>query len=443
MTARIVVVEDEPAIRMFVTRNLARRGHEVSSFGTVGTALPLVRRGDLDLLLVDVELPDGCGLDLIGALPEGDDVPVIVMSALNEERDFGRGFAAGAADYIAKPFSADELLARVSRHIGAREKRRTARVDRANERPLAFDRYRIERALGRGGYGKVFLARDTGRQGERVALKVLDARPSEEADARSRFIRETLALARVNHPNVVRVLDVGQGEGRVYFSMEYVGDQTLERRVLEQGPLAESEAQALTQGLLDALVTLRASGIVHRDLKPSNIMLRENDPRQPVLIDFGLSRSDGDAKQTQSGVALGTPAYMAPEVIRGKTADERSDLFSLGLTIRFALTGADPFEESTVGSLMRRMVAEPIPLAELALSPPFAIFLGWLLEKKPSSRPATADAALRSIEAIRRARRAALPDTESVLRPTMLAAWGNASSSSKTSSSSTAPSSSD
>jgi serine/threonine protein kinase len=327
----------------------------------------------------------------------GSKVPAIVMSALDAERDFGRGFAAGATDYMGKPFGAGELLARVQRHLD-----RVA-PSRDEGPALAFGRYWIERELGRGAYGRVFLARDAGRGGARVALKVLAAPEGEQADARLRFIRETLALARLDHPSIVRVLDVTESQGQIGYAMEYVEGETLEQHVLAHGPLDEGEARALAQGLLRALAALEAAGIVHRDLKPSNVVLSGNDPSRPVLIDFGLSRNERDHGLTEVGVSLGTPAYMAPEVIVGDAADHRSDLFSLGLVIRYALTGKQTFEAENLRQLLSRMIAGPVPPLELSITEPFALLLSWLVERDRSSRSPSALAALRAVEALSKA----------------------------------------
>jgi DNA-binding response OmpR family regulator len=400
MTVRVIVVEDEPGVRLFVARTLADRGYSVASFGRVAEAAATVREGAFDLLIADVELPDGCGLDLIAMLPAERGIPAIVMSALSAERDFGRGFAAGAADYIGKPFPADELLARCARHTYKAAARREATAELEPAERLAFGRYRIERELGRGSYGRVFLARDTGLQDRRVALKVLTPPPGEEGDAKLRFVRETLTLSRVNDPGVVRVLDVGEAEGRLYYTMEYLEGETLEDYVVTHGPLNEAEARAVASGLLRALSALKAAGIVHRDLKPSNVILRSNDLGRPVLVDFGLATNERDRRSTQAGQLLGTPAFMSPEVIQGSAADHQSDLFSLGLTLRFALTGECAFDESGIRGLMAAIVSEPISLPHVPMTGSFAVFLDWLWAIERSSRAPSARAALRALDAI-------------------------------------------
>lgn len=409
MSARIVVVEDEPGTRRFVTKTLTDRGYDVAAFARVADATPRVLVGDLDLLLVDVELPDGCGLDLISLLPRSAHVPAIVMSGLGSEVDFDRGFAAGAADYIEKPFSAGELLSRVHRHAerGLAERasdssgaRRFLEGEAESDEPLVYGRYRIIRELGRGSYGQVFLARDAARKGQRVALKVLAPPPGEERDAKLRFIRETLTLQRVQHPGVVRVLDVGENDGRLWFAMEHVPGTTLEDYVDEAGPLSEADARTVAAGLLDALAALRAAGVTHRDVKPSNVILRGNDLSRPVLIDFGLATNQGDRRSTRAGISIGTPAYMAPEVARGDQADHLSDVFSLGLTLRFAITGADVCDETTVSEILQNRVVAPVPLPPVALSESFALFLGWLWASDRSSRAPSAVAARRALDAI-------------------------------------------
>jgi CheY-like chemotaxis protein len=392
MVARIVVVEDEAAVRLNVVRTLSSRGYSVAAFERVTDAIPVVRAGGYDLLLVDVELPDGCGLDLIGMIPDGR-APAIVMSALGSERDFGRGFAAGAADYMGKPFTTAELLARVTRHLarsGPRE----------DEPSLLFGRFALEKKLGVGGYGRVFLARDVAHGGERVAVKVLVPPPGDEEDAKRRFIRETLTLARVEHPGVVRVRDVGEKDGRVWFSMEHVPGETLADRILRDGPLGEHEARPLARGLLEALAAIHAQGVVHRDLKPANIILRGGDVAKPVLIDFGLSRQQREPSLT--GTPVGTLPFMAPEVLGGEPGDARSDLFGLGLTLRYALVGEEVFPGLGTLALAKAMTTGPIPAASVPLTEPFGRLLAWLVEMDPRSRPPAASAAARALEAVER-----------------------------------------
>jgi CheY-like chemotaxis protein/predicted Ser/Thr protein kinase len=410
MVARVVVVEDERSVRQFVTDVLVERGYEVHGFGRVADASRAVREGELDLLLADVDLPDGCGLDLVGILAANERrrVPAIIMSGCCAEADYGRGFAAGAVDYLAKPFTANELLARCALRI-ARTKTSSSAATHRRDSQFGSGRFHVVRELGRGGFGIVFLARDAGRHGELVALKVLNHEASSSSEAKLRFIRETLALARVEHPGVVKVRDVGETDGRIHYSMEYIDGPSLHEYVCDHGPLPEASAQLLALRLLQTLGAIEGAGIIHRDVKPPNVILRGSRIDDPVLVDFGLARGESDLSVTKAGSLTGTIPYMPPEVVHGGTADGRGDLFSLGLTLRFALTGQDVFPDADPVELVNAMGRGEFPPLPVSVSEPFGVLLRWLTKRERDARPATARAALRVLDAIVKARGAVAP----------------------------------
>ena len=405
MPGRVAVVDDDHVVRELVRTILEERGYTVAAYGTIAEARDGLGCFPPDLLVVDVKLPDGCGLDLVGSVrsESGRKVAAIVLSGLRDESDFARGFAAGAVDYLAKPFVREEFLARCAVHLA-----RTSVYEPSNELEtalperdgLAFGRYRIERELGRGGYGRVYLASDAERGGAPCALKVLAPLAGEQSDMRMRFIRETYALASVDDPHVVKVLDVGALQGRLYYAMELVPGESLWARTQRESSLDEEEARSVLRGLLRALASLERAGILHRDLKPDNILLRSGNPNEPVLVDFGLARRGVDRGITEPDVLIGTLAYLPPEVIRGRAPDRRSDLFSLGMSIRNALSGHEAFPHLQGIDLLNATARGPIPLPLLALSAGFRRLLGRLLEVDPEERFASAGDALAALEAI-------------------------------------------
>ncbi len=399
MGHRIAVVDDEEAIRSFLAQLLEGRGWTVETYDTIEGALRGLAAAPPDLIIVDVNLPDGCGLDLIGRIrnQSGKTVPAIVLSGLCDEQDIVRGFAAGAIDFIGKPFQKDELLGRCAVQLG-----RTAPTQAPAPRPsalsgdpllpvtgggLVFGRYEVVSELGRGGQGCVLLVRDTAKGGERLALKVLAPAATKDETIRTRFIRETYALARVRHPGVVVIRDVGAFQGWLYYTMDHVVGPSLRRRVA-QGPLDLDEVRLLAHGLLRALVALDEARLIHRDLKPENIILRDGDPAQPVIIDFGLARGATDRAITRPDTIIGTPGYVAPEVVRGQDPDHRSDLFGLGLTLRHALTGEDVFPHLSGLRLLEAVARGPIPIPTCA--PDLEALLQGLLHTDPRRRFATA-----------------------------------------------------
>src|SRR5262249_5842215 len=188
---------------------------------------------------------------------------------------------------------------------------------------VVVDRFEIEHEAGAGGMGTVFRATDR-RAGEKVALKVLRY---EDEDMRARFEREATFLAALEHPRIVRYIDHGIAEDGLYLAMEWLDGEDLARR-LQRGPLSVVESVALAGSIADALAAAHTRGIVHRDVKPSNVFLVNGDLGAVKLLDFGIARAAVTATRlrTSTGIALGTPGYMAPEQARGeRTIDARAD----------------------------------------------------------------------------------------------------------------------
>ncbi len=402
--ARILLVEDDPGVRGLVARILSKRGHQVASCERIRSAYDHVSAGTLDLAICDVGLPDGNGLELVARLRGNRPrLPIMVLSGRSDESDFKRGFAAGADDYIRKPFLPDELLAKTEVLLVRASDRPTQRLecDLPGGRERAFDRYRLQATLGRGSYGTVFRAIDL-VSGSPVALKVLGTRPGVREEERLRFVREAYALSSVEHPNVVAVRDFGVAEGRFYYSMDHVEGPTVRSHVAQAGCASPVEALALLEVGAAALCALAAVDLVHRDLTPSNVILRDRQWGAPVLVDFGLAKRSFDQGVTQHDLVLGTPGYIAPEALRGAAGDTRSDLFALGMVVRFALTGAEPFPGLIGMKLIDFMSHHEVPLPE-GLDEHLGALLRDLLRIDPDQRPPSPAAVLQRVAEVRAA----------------------------------------
>ncbi len=220
-------------------------------------------------------------------------------------------------------------------------------------------RYELVRPIGRGGNGVVYEAFDA-LLSRRVALKVC-AMPDAGALARhheERFLREARAAAHVRHPNVVNVFDFGVEGDLAFLVMELVEGETLAALLRREGALGIARTLEILLPILSAAAKLHAHGVVHRDIKPANILLGTGDGAVPKLTDFGLSRFVEEASNlTDSGVTMGTPEYMAPEVTRGlPEASERSDQYALGVVLYECVTGARPFRGATAYDVMQAVV---------------------------------------------------------------------------------------
>jgi serine/threonine-protein kinase len=232
--------------------------------------------------------------------------------------------------------------------------------------------YRIVERLGAGGMGEVYLAEDT-RLGRRVALKRLSDASLGDAEARARILREAGAAATLNHPNVAAVYDVLDSGGRAYIVMEYVPGVSLAEQVHQNGPMPVDRVVQLGMQLCDALTEAHGHDIIHRDLKPANV--RVTPDGKAKVLDFGLAKRPAPITAVAGGVrpvveeslalaygqVIGTPAYMAPEVLLGQPADNRSDIYSLGVTLFELAVGKPPFDGSNFMSIALAVLTEPPP----------------------------------------------------------------------------------
>ena len=273
-------------------------------------------------------------------------------------------------------------------------------VDIGSEHAIpGFD---ILEKIAEGGMGAVYKARQ--RSMDRlVAIKMLLPKHADDLHARERFLREARAVAKLSHPNVVAGFDVGEAAGVWYFVMEFLDGESLEQR-LRRGALDWHSSLAIIRQVACALEHAHLHGVVHRDVKPSNIMLVIDGTVK--LADLGLARTPngGEATLTQSGMVIGSPAYVSPEQAMGdRSLDSRSDLFSLGVTWYECLVGERAFLGSNPVSVMSAILTRDVPLEKLALAqvPPAGIaMIQALTQRDPQARYATPKALILDIDAI-------------------------------------------
>jgi serine/threonine protein kinase len=253
-----------------------------------------------------------------------------------------------------------------------------------------FGPYEIQRPLGRGGMGEVYEAVHV-ESGHRVALKLLAGESAWSPERRQRFLREGRLAAAVNHPHSLYIYGTEEIEGIPVISMELATGATLKDRVDSEGPLSPSEAVDATLQMIDGLQAAQRAGVLHRDIKPGNCFVdREGNVK---IGDFGLATSSGAPEMTQltaPGTILGTPAYAAPEQLRGDAVDVRSDIYAVGGTLYFLLTGRPPFAKEA-GLQLMAAILEKTPAAPHRIARGIPSGLSRLvlrcLEKNPSSRP--------------------------------------------------------
>ena len=251
-----------------------------------------------------------------------------------------------------------------------------------NGREVIADRYTLEREIGRGGAGTVHLAHDE-LLGRDVAIKRIGLLPGTTGQDIARAQREARIAAGLVHPHVVSIFDLVKDDDCYWLVMELVGGRTLTELVGQQGPLSSTRAAGIVAQAADDLVQAGRPGIVHRDDKPSNLMVDEDD--QAKLGDFGIARTASDPALTQTGLVTGSPAYLAPEVASGSPATAASDVWSLGGTLFYALTGRPPYDvtENVLGGLYRIVHDDP---PRLPADHPLAGLLAVMMVKDPQGR---------------------------------------------------------
>ncbi len=231
------------------------------------------------------------------------------------------------------------------------------------------DRYHIQKKLGEGGMGQVYLAEHV-KMGRRCAIKIMNQGLVNDADAISRFNREAANASRIGHTNVCAIYDFGETpEGLIYLAMEFIEGKSLSGILEESKVLPFPRAAAMITQCADALQVAHDLGIVHRDLKPDNIMVTTAGGKDIVkVVDFGIAKAvgadSGSQKVTKTGFVVGTPEYMSPEQLAGDSIDGRSDLYSLALVFYRMLTGSSPFPaDSQQETMIKRLTDDPVPLA--------------------------------------------------------------------------------
>jgi serine/threonine-protein kinase len=223
-------------------------------------------------------------------------------------------------------------------------------------------RYQIEEILGRGGMSAVYKATDP-KLKRTVAVKLIHPHLSRDDDFIRRFKTEAASIAAFRHPNIVQVYDFDYDGENYFMVMEYIAGGTLQNQLRQLKKLETvmhpEQAIRVIIGICDALAYAHKLGAIHRDIKPANIML--TDEEQPILMDFGLVKILNATSHTATGAIIGTARYMPPEIINDEAPDERSDIYSLGITLYEALTSAPPFDAESVLTLVTMHLNDPVP----------------------------------------------------------------------------------
>ncbi len=408
---RVLIVDDDPDILVIVRGALEVEGHHVVASSDPRRAVALATEHDVDVIVLDVNMPGMSGFDTLDALrdePRTAGLPILFLSALGDSEHRIRGLRKGAEDYLAKPFEPDELVLRVER-LAARLHRTGAtsgsdpellgealRTGDFRSGQVYFGRYQALGVLGEGAMGVVLRGWDP-RLKRQVALKTvrLDrlALGYGSKDALTQLVREATSLARFNHPNIVAVFDAGTVLEDAYIVMELVdGVSMLDR--FDDGPLSITQASHLGIAVARALAAAHDRGMVHRDVKPGNILLGRNGSIK--VTDFGVaevvsSLADGHR-------IFGTPGFVPPECLHGEAHTPAGDVFGLGTVLYKGLAGKSAFAGSNLRELLANNLAcQATPLHKVRSGIPRRLrkLVAELLREDPASRPTAAEVARR------------------------------------------------
>ena len=252
-------------------------------------------------------------------------------------------------------------------------------------------RYELEELVGGGGMADVYKATDRLLQ-RPVAVKILHEQFQRDQEFIEKFHREAQAAARLSHPNIVNIYDVGVSAGEHYIVMEYVPGTTLKELIQKQGHLEPDEALAITREIAEALAHAHANGLVHCDIKPHNILML--DGAHAKVADFGIARAVTESTMTYSGNVIGSVHYFSPEQAKGTVITPKSDVYSLGVVLYEMLTGELPFTgENPVSIAMKHLQDEPTPVRRIdpAIPPVVEALVARMMAKDPALRPESAE----------------------------------------------------
>jgi CheY-like chemotaxis protein/tRNA A-37 threonylcarbamoyl transferase component Bud32 len=412
----VLLVDDDDALRRAIGKRLLAEGYEVVPAASGEQALALLSAHPIDVVVSDIHMPDMDGIMLLTLLRQANsDLPVILLTAAPEIATAVKAVGLGAFEYMTKPDDFPKLGPAVERAIGVHRDATTKRRllesasrprDPASERrmssrepihggELLADRYRIVRLLGSGGMGAVYEAHRVDLAHMRVAIKILHAKLGDRSELLQRFRREAEVVATIDHPNIVKILDfVSPPDGPAFLVMEMLDGCTLSTAIQQEGALSEQRVAFIAWQMLAALAAAHASNVVHRDLKPENVFLTTISATADVvkLLDFGIAKlltPNGEQKLTETGVVLGTPAYMAPEYARGGAATVAGDVYGVGCVMYEALAGREPFVAENYNALLFAIQEQrPPPIGEVRsdLSPELVQIVERAMAKDVGSR---------------------------------------------------------
>ncbi len=383
--AKIFVIDPKKSgNREVYERLLQKGGHDIlCTFGS-GDIIKALFSFKPDFIIVDVPEKDLTFFGKIASLrklPNFSNTPIL-MVLNNSTKEIDIAMISGANDYILKPIRESELASR----IGLLLNKMNLFNNEFTPGTLFANRYMIKKLLGKGGDSTVYHAIDTASdQIVDVALKIIKVKEDLHALS-SQFERETSGLKQLDHPNIVKLIEYGSFEGVFFLTTEFIKGRSL-GNIIKESALIEESAVDLALEVAEALKYINQFGIVHRDIKPDNILISSKG--EVKLVDFGLAREEHQQTVSIKGEMSGTPQYLAPEYIDGKKLNIRTDIYSLGITLFYMVSGILPFHAGTPMALLSKQLNEEPPLLTSVtghVSAEFADLVNKMLVKNPEER---------------------------------------------------------
>ncbi|MCF6177421.1 MAG: protein kinase [Victivallaceae bacterium] len=387
--ARILVADDSAVIRVFYDNLLESLGHEVILCRNGQEALDKFAVEDVDLMILDVEMPRKSGLEVcreVRQQPRGLAIPIIIVSSCQEEEEILDGLSVGANDYLLKPVKESLLIARL-RNLLKTSILHNSDYELVKNQVILAERYKVRKIIGYGRHSIVFMVDDLNENNEKKALKLLNENISDPV-LLAEYLGTAENFSKINSEYIVKTLESGQYCGRCYLVMEYISAGDL-RELITHRRLSVMEAVHLGYDISTAIHDMEVNGIIHFDIKPENILITEDGHFK--LADFGMLTTRDSVTIPMNAEIWSTAAYVSPEYIDAEhDLTSKSDIYSLGVTIFEGIVGDNPFmSDKPMNSLYRQMNIQPPALDSLNEDVPEKLsdLIKVMLVKNPELRP--------------------------------------------------------
>lgn len=408
----ILIVDDDAAIRKLIHHRLKHVGYRVIEATDGRQAMGIIENHPIELVLLDIMMPGTDGIEVLENLRKRrsmDALPIIMLTAKDKGQDVIQAFRSGANDYLTKPLDFSLLLKRIG-----------VQLDWRGKRDKEVSGYRVDSKIGAGAMGVVFAATHVAKR-QRVALKLLPRAMTMDEAFVKRFMAEARLASQLDHPNLVEVLDAGKYDDTYFIAMELVEGKNL-AELCEDRPMDTTRALLISKQVAEGLEALRDAGIFHRDIKPENVIVAKDD--MVKITDFGIAREvAAHQRMTETGVGVGSVVYASPEQIRGG-GDFRSDIYSLGATLFFMVTGKDPFpHDKPLEQVLAMKMAQPptLPPYPQHISKHIKSLVAKMLQPRMERRFQGFGELLASIQAILDGKPRLVRDTHRFVWPLLLA----------------------